>query len=81
MISTRYDQRMQDVNEWLSITEWDQEQFSESALDLVQDQLLKLKLLDEILPSDALLYHFKKNKIIYATILNGLHLLFIRLNK
>jgi ABC-type nitrate/sulfonate/bicarbonate transport system substrate-binding protein len=57
-ISVRYDQKLQDVNEWLSLTEWDQEQITVDELDLVQKQLLKLNLIDEILPSEDLLHKF-----------------------
>jgi len=58
VISNRYDQKLNDVNEWLSLTEWDQEQLSLHELDLVQKQLLKLNLISEILPSRDLLHKF-----------------------
>ena len=58
MISTRYDQKLHDVNDWLSLTEWDQDQLSIEELNLVQAQLLKLNLINEIFPSQDLLHYF-----------------------
>lgn len=58
MIANRYGQKLEDVQEWLSLTEWSQEQLSERELENVQDQLLKLDLIKTRLPKDRLLYNF-----------------------
>lgn len=57
MIAKRYGQEIEDVNEWLELTHWSQEQLSLKTLEKVQDQLLKLGLIDEKLPADKLLHN------------------------
>lgn len=57
MIAKRYGQEIDDVNEWLSLTHWSQEQLSVQTLEKVQDQLLKLGLIDNKLPTDQLLHN------------------------
>jgi ABC-type nitrate/sulfonate/bicarbonate transport system substrate-binding protein len=47
MVSKRYDQQLEDVQTWLSITEWSQEQLSEDEVNRVQKKLLQLELIDE----------------------------------
>ena len=47
MVSKRYDQQLEDVQTWLSITEWSQEQLSENEVNRVQQKLLQLELIDE----------------------------------
>ncbi len=49
MIANRYDQKLEDVQEWLSLTEWSQTNIDEDTVNLVQDTLLKL----EIIPFKA----------------------------
>ncbi|KPM33386.1 ABC-type nitrate/sulfonate/bicarbonate transport system, periplasmic component [Croceitalea dokdonensis DOKDO 023] len=49
-IANRYGQRLADVKEWLSITEWGQAQLTEQALDQVQQRLYSLGLIKQILP-------------------------------
>lgn len=44
-IANRYGQKIDDVQEWLSLTEWSQELIDESTLDNVQDQLLALDII------------------------------------
>ncbi len=58
MIANRYGQEIEDVNEWLSLTHWSQKQLSETTLKKVQDQLLKLGLIEDKLPTDQLLHNF-----------------------
>lgn len=45
IIANRYHQKMEDVQEWLSLTEWSQELISEKTIYEVQDQLLALKII------------------------------------
>ncbi len=56
IISARYNQQLEDVQEWLSLTEWSQEQLSESALEEIQNQLFDLKLIDKMIPVESILY-------------------------
>jgi sulfonate transport system substrate-binding protein len=58
MIKNRYGLKIDDVREWLSLTEWSQEQLSETELDNIQDQLFKLDLIKNKLSADKLLYNF-----------------------
>ena len=55
-ISNRYDQDLEDVREWLSITEWSQELMDESTLNRVQNQLLDLNIIEEKWSYDRLTY-------------------------
>ena len=58
MIKNRYGLKLDDVREWLSLTEWSQEQLSENELENIQDQLFKLDLIKKKLSADSLLYNF-----------------------
>lgn len=58
MIASRYDQNLEDVNQWLSLTEWSQIQLSEKELDQIQDKLFKLKLINDILPLNEILHNY-----------------------
>lgn len=58
MIKNRYGLKLDDVREWLSLTEWSQEQLSENELKNIQDQLFKLDLIKKQLSTDSLLYNF-----------------------
>jgi len=59
MISERYQQKIEDVQQWLSLTEWSQENLSEKEIDKVQNKLLQLDLIEEkVMPQD-LLYSYK----------------------
>ena len=44
-IANRYIQKIEDVQEWLSLTEWSQELINERTLNNVQDQLLALDII------------------------------------
>jgi sulfonate transport system substrate-binding protein len=58
MIANRYGIKLEDVREWLSLTEWSQKQLSEKELENIQNQLLKLDLIKNKLQKDDLLYSF-----------------------
>lgn len=47
ILAKRYDQKEEDILEWLKITEWSQEQISGEQLHLVQEQLFELGLIPE----------------------------------
>ena len=47
MIATRYEQQLEDVQKWLSVTEWSQELIDNETIDKVQDKLLNLDIIPE----------------------------------
>lgn len=47
MIANRYDQKLEDVQEWLSLTEWSQENIDKETIENVQKQLLALNIIPE----------------------------------
>jgi len=55
-ISNRYDQELDDVKEWLSLTEWSQENISKKTVKEVQKQLKKLDIIDKKLDFEALVF-------------------------
>jgi len=58
LISKRYEQHIDDVQEWLALTRWSQENLSYQQVDLVQETLLELGLVKTKLPSEKILYFF-----------------------
>ncbi|MDC8004212.1 substrate-binding domain-containing protein [Aureisphaera galaxeae] len=58
MISNRYDQQLEDVQEWLSLTEWSQNNLSLDQVEAVQEKLLQLELIDRKVSSKELLHSF-----------------------
>ena len=58
MIKNRYGLKIEDVREWLSLTEWSQEQLSKTELENIQEQLFKLDLIKNKISADSLLYNF-----------------------
>lgn len=49
-IANRYKQKLEDVQEWLTITEWSQELIDEETINTVQNQLFALNIIPEIVP-------------------------------
>jgi len=47
MIANRYGQELEDVQEWLSLTEWSQENISKETVKKVQDELFALNIIPE----------------------------------
>jgi len=47
MIANRYEQELEDVQEWLSLTEWSQENIDKNTIENVQDKLLALNIIPE----------------------------------
>ena len=47
MIANRYEQELEDVQEWLGLTEWSQELIDEETIKNVQEQLLALNIIPE----------------------------------
>lgn len=50
-LANRYNQKLEDIKEWLSITKWSQSQLDSQTLENVQNTLLDLKLISKVLPS------------------------------
>jgi ABC-type nitrate/sulfonate/bicarbonate transport system substrate-binding protein len=46
-IANRYEQELEDVQEWLSLTEWSQEKITKKTVEKVQDELFKLNIIPE----------------------------------
>ncbi|AZQ58070.1 ABC transporter substrate-binding protein [Maribacter sp. MJ134] len=54
-LANRYQQRLEDIQEWMTLTQWSQEQLTVTALTKVQDTLMRLALIDDKKPSDNFL--------------------------
>tara|TARA_R110000764_G_scaffold230855_2_gene322222 strand:- start:31 stop:876 length:846 start_codon:yes stop_codon:yes gene_type:complete len=54
-LANRYQQKLEDIREWLQITEWSQKQLPESTLKKIQDTLLELDLIDKSIPVSQIL--------------------------
>jgi len=54
-LANAYEQKLEDIKEWMSITQWSQSQLSEETLDAVQNTLLDLNLIAKKLTPDAVL--------------------------
>lgn len=54
-LANRYGQELKDIQEWLAITRWSQEQIAAETVRQIQETLLELELIDKILDTDALL--------------------------
>ena len=55
-IAMRYDQKLEDVQEWLSITQWSQELIDEQTITNVQKELFALNIISEVVDYDRLTY-------------------------
>ncbi|MEH6746968.1 MAG: substrate-binding domain-containing protein [Maribacter arcticus] len=54
-LANRYHQKLEDIQEWLQITEWSQKQLPESTLIKIQDTLKALDLIDKSIPLSKIL--------------------------
>ena len=48
VLVAKYHQKREDIQEWLSLTDWSQQQLSNEMLNKIQNQLLELKIIDKI---------------------------------
>lgn len=55
-IANRYEQKLEDVQEWLSITEWSQELIDKKTIMTVQKELFALNIIPEIVDYEKLTY-------------------------
>ena len=58
MIANRYEQKLEDVQSWLSLTKWSQKNLDTKEVDVIQGKLLQLDLISEKKPSEEILYFF-----------------------
>jgi ABC-type nitrate/sulfonate/bicarbonate transport system substrate-binding protein len=54
-LSNRYEQQLEDIQNWLDITQWSQQNITTQLVDNVQDTLLQLKLIDTTLDAAQIL--------------------------
>ncbi|MES2543298.1 MAG: substrate-binding domain-containing protein [Bacteroidota bacterium] len=47
ILALKYNQKIDDIREWLSLTDWSQNQLNEGMLNKVQNQLLELAIIDK----------------------------------
>lgn len=57
MLSGRYQQKLEDIKEWLEITEWSQSQISLDELNEVQNQLYDLQLINKKIDSSKIIFN------------------------
>ena len=55
-IANRYEQQLDDVQEWLGLTEWSQELIDKETLNNVQKELFALNIIPEIVIYDKLVH-------------------------
>ncbi|MCF4101602.1 substrate-binding domain-containing protein [Gillisia sp. M10.2A] len=57
VLATRYEQRPEDINKWLELTSWSQNQISKEDLETVQKTLFDLKLIPRTVDTSKLIYN------------------------
>ncbi len=55
-ISNRYEQKLEDVREWLSLTEWSQDVLTQPTVNRIQKELHALQIIPEVANYDALIH-------------------------
>ena len=58
-LAQKYGQKLHDIRKWLDLTRWSQQQISETELETVQKNLLKLKLIDKTVDYNKLIHNFR----------------------
>ncbi|TPN89155.1 substrate-binding domain-containing protein [Aquimarina algicola] len=58
ILADRYKQQLEDIQKWLTLTEWSQSQLSTNMLLKVQDQLYELEIINKKLTPEAFLHSF-----------------------
>ena len=54
-LATRYNLKIEDITEWLSITNWSQKNLDSETLNKIQNQLLELKIIDKKLTFETII--------------------------
>jgi ABC-type nitrate/sulfonate/bicarbonate transport system substrate-binding protein len=57
LLAKRYDQKLEDIKEWLDITSWSASQMTSEEIEKVQTHLLSLNLIPEKLAASKLIYN------------------------
>lgn len=58
-IANRYDQKLEDVQEWLSLTEWSQDLIDEPTIMTIQEKLLELDIIPKTIKYSELIHNLK----------------------
>jgi len=58
MIAKRYGQKIEDVREWLSLTEWSDRQLTSKELENIQEKLVELDLIENKIQETNILHNF-----------------------
>lgn len=56
-LAEKYDQRLEDIQQWLEITSWSQEQITEEEIQKVQEKLLELNLISKKQPASEFIHN------------------------
>jgi ABC-type nitrate/sulfonate/bicarbonate transport system substrate-binding protein len=59
VLATKYHQKKEDIQEWLTLTNWSQKQITEEQLDSIQNQLVALKIIDRKGNSSEIIKKYK----------------------
>lgn len=54
MLASKYNQNIEDIQEWLSLTHWSQKQIDKKTLDKVQEQLYTLNIIEKRVPFETI---------------------------
>lgn len=53
-LASKYNQRLEDIQEWLSLTQWSQRQLDTKTFEKIQNQLLSLNIIEKTVHVDAI---------------------------
>jgi len=59
-LASTYNQKPEDIEEWLSLTEWSQKNIALTMVENIQNQLFEIGIIDNFLSSDLFMYKFLK---------------------
>ncbi len=54
MLSSKYNQKIEDIQEWLSLTHWSHKQIDKKTLDKIQEQLHTLNIIEKRVPFETI---------------------------
>mgnify|MGYP002795128518 CR=1 FL=1 len=57
LLAKKYDQKLEDIKEWLEITSWSESQLTAEEIENIQNHLLSLNLIPEKLATSKLIYN------------------------
>lgn len=62
-LALRYNQKLEDIKEWMNVTSWSQFQLPEEDLEEVQDYLQDLKLISKKMPRSKIISNLEEEII------------------